>query len=41
MTAFEDLKSQWENQSEYKAPKNGARLIVEKVGLLKRKQMVL
>lgn len=40
MTAFEDLKSQWENQSEYKAPKNGARLIVEKVGLLKRKQRI-
>ncbi len=40
MTTFENLKSQWENQSELKTPENGSKIIIEKVAFLKRKQRI-
>ena len=40
MTAFEDLKSQWENQSQPEPPKDGTKQILNKVANLKKKQRI-
>ena len=40
MTTFEDLKSQWDEQPEYKTPDNGSKLIIEKVTIIKRNQRI-
>jgi len=40
MTEFEELKSQWENQSQSKIPKDGVKLILEKITLIKNKQRI-
>ncbi len=40
MINFEDLKSQWQNQPEQEMPVEGAKLIVEKVDFLKKKQQI-
>lgn len=38
MTAFEDLKSDWNNQPEHNTPEDGIELIVKKMTAIKRKQ---
>lgn len=40
MTTFENLKSQWDNQSEIEVPNNGAQLIIEKTKRLRNKQQI-
>ncbi|GAB1857951.1 hypothetical protein MHTCC0001_27880 [Flavobacteriaceae bacterium MHTCC 0001] len=40
MEIFEDLKLQWQDQPKQNIPNNGARLILEKVAFLKRKQQI-
>jgi hypothetical protein len=41
MTTFEDLKSQWENQTQKNTPNNGSELIVQKINTIKRKQRII
>lgn len=38
MTAFEDLKSQWGNQSQSEIPKEGAKQIMKKIAFVQKKQ---
>ncbi len=38
MTAFEDLKSQWGNQSQAEIPKDGAKQILKKIAFVQKKQ---
>ncbi|MFS4492799.1 hypothetical protein [Maribacter sp. 2308TA10-17] len=38
MTAFEDLKSQWENQGKSEIPKDGAKQILKKITSVRKKQ---
>ncbi len=40
MEAFEDLKSQWDNQSHPKAPEDGSKQIVEKMNAIRKKQRI-
>lgn len=40
MTAFEDLKSQWGNQSKVKIPKDGVKQILKKIEFVKKKQRI-
>jgi hypothetical protein len=40
MTAFEDLKSRWENQSRPEIPNDGAKKILEKVTSIQKKQQI-
>ena len=40
MTAFENLKSQWENQSQPEAPDNGSKSIMAKMASIKKKQQI-
>lgn len=40
MTAFEDLKSQWENQSQLGIPKDGAKQILKKIATVQNKQRI-
>ncbi len=40
MKTFEDIQSQWERMGEPKMPKDGARLVMEKIKTLKRKQRI-
>ncbi|OEK06123.1 hypothetical protein A8C32_19015 [Flavivirga aquatica] len=40
MIIFENIKSQWENQSELMPPKNGSKLIIERITFIKKKQRI-
>ncbi|AXT18543.1 hypothetical protein D7030_07150 [Flavobacteriaceae bacterium AU392] len=40
MTAFKDLKSQWDSQPKIEVPKNGLKQIIEKVVFVKNKQRI-
>ena len=40
MTAFENLKSQWENQPQLEAPNNGPKSIMDKMASIKKKQQI-
>lgn len=40
MAAFEDLKSEWENQSNPKVPEDGAKQIIEKMNSIRKKQRI-
>lgn len=40
MTAFEDLKSEWENQDQLEIPKDGAKRILEKIEVVQKKQCI-
>ncbi|TMM58906.1 hypothetical protein FEE95_05600 [Maribacter algarum] len=40
MTAFEDLKSQWENQAKSEIPKDGAKQILKKITSVRKKQVI-
>lgn len=40
MTAFNDLKSQWEQQPQVEAPANGSTIIIKKISVLKKKQRI-
>ncbi len=40
MTTFENLKSQWDNQTELTIPENGSKIIINKMTFLKKKQRI-
>lgn len=40
MTTFENLKSQWQKQPRPEVPNDGHKIILEKVGMIKRKQRI-
>ena len=40
MTVFEDLQEQWSNQTNAKAPKDGAKKIIEKITVIRKKQQI-
>lgn len=41
MTAFEDLKSDWGNQSEPEIPNEGAKQILKKIAFINKKQRIM
>jgi len=40
MTAFEDLKSQWQEQTKPETPNNGAKIILKKINFIQKKQRI-
>jgi hypothetical protein len=40
MTGFKDLKSQWGNQNKVEIPEDGAKKILEKIALVRKKQQI-
>lgn len=40
MEAFEDLKSQWDNQSQPEVPKDGSKQIMAKIDAIRKKQRI-
>ncbi len=40
MTAFEDLKSQWNNQDQPETPEDGAKKVVDKINAIRSKQRI-
>lgn len=40
MTAFEDLKSQWNNQNQPEIPEDGAKKVVDKINAIRSKQRI-